>query len=193
MTIHSLPQRIVYTMAIRICGGEILVNHTVEGKRWDIVIPDILTVVRAKISFDDDEGWVDLGVEDFSDGQGRSWMSIIMDGGHLIERDRKFIEKLANILRARVEEFDDEDVDSFDWSDEDDADWIPSLRMEDLLLPHSSSGADTGVRPIERMDDEQSPKTLPVSMHAGPVLSLSNITAGVMSSSFSFQAGYDFN
>lgn len=138
--IYSLPQRVMYTIVFKICGGPILLNHIVNGEMWDIVIPNISSVVRTKIKFEDD-GDEDLKVEDRN-----GWLIIKIDGGRLIERDRNIINTISLVLTTRTKEMDDEEVNELEWFDEvnesklfDNDEILSSLRTENLLLPHFST------------------------------------------------------
>jgi len=156
-TIYSLPQRIIHTIAVRICGEPVQVNGIVNDRIRDVVIPDILVTIDAKLHFEESEEDMDWREEDETDRNGKAWKHIVIDGGLVIERHRGMMRRIADTLVARVSEFDIEEIEEFEWGDEED-DPIGSLRMEGLLLPYSSAGEDAGKNePIERIVDLASP------------------------------------
>jgi len=156
-TIYSLPQRIIHTIAVRICGEPVQVNGIVNDRIRDVVIPDILVTIDAKLHFEESEEDMDWREEDEVDRHGKVWKHIVIDGGLVIERHRGTMRRIADTLVARVSEFDIEEVEEFEWEEEED-DPIGSLRMEDLLLPYYSALKDTGKNElIERIEEPPPP------------------------------------
>lgn len=142
-TIYSIPQRIIYTLAIDICRYQVKFNEIIFGDLWDVVIPKLFIAFDVKMNLSDDENDVaSWEVKERENFDGKKWLTVKIDGCLVIERDPSTIKKISKLMEMRLldlgDELEDEleeDLAIFEWNDYED---IPSLKTKDLLLPPTS-------------------------------------------------------
>jgi len=130
----NIIRSIIYTIAVRTLGHPVAINTKVSNKIRDVVIDELALSFESKIRSDDDApDWEEIDEEDHL---GRMWKHISIDGALLIDRDRKTIDKIADVIRNRITETEPEIIEvswgDFEW-DDNFGDSIYDLSNENLL------------------------------------------------------------